>query len=85
MGKVIFQLMDKEDPICYYKAKVADFLTDRDLSDEDREKFADGPPLQWVEFRPDQCVDHVKDLHKAGIFSFRLEIHDVTKHGPWDF
>ena len=31
------------------------------------------------------CVKKVKDPHKAGIFSFRMELHDVSKYGDIDF
>ena len=32
--------------------------------------------MQWVEFIPDKCVNKVDDPHMAGIFSFRMELHD---------
>lgn len=36
-GKVIFQLMDDDDPICFYVAHVKDFLSDREgMTDEEK-------------------------------------------------
>jgi len=34
---------------------------------------------------PDKSVNKVKNFHDAGIISFRLSIHDVSKNGPVDF
>ena len=34
---------------------------------------------------PDKAVGKVKHFHEAGIISFRLSIHDVSKNGPINF
>lgn len=82
-GRVVITLVDeKGDPVCYYKAKMHNFLTDKKKTPKEEKE---GPALQWVQFLPDPCVNKVKDGHLAGIFSFRLEMHDVTKNGPFDF
>jgi hypothetical protein len=38
-----------------------------------------------MQFLPDLVVKQVTDPHIAGIFSFRMELHDVTKNGDIDF
>lgn len=74
-GKILISLMDGDDPICYYKAKVKDFMADKNKED---------PHMKWVSFLPDQCVNKVKEPHVAGIFSFRFEIVDVTMNPDFD-
>jgi hypothetical protein len=37
--------MDGDTPICFYIAPVTDFLTDREMNEEDKKKHANGPPL----------------------------------------
>lgn len=44
-GKVIFQLMDGDDPICFYVAHASEFLTDREMSEEEKKN---GPGMKWV-------------------------------------
>ena len=46
-------MMDGDDPICYYRAPVKKFLTDRKIKDKEKEKNKNGPPMQWVSFLPD--------------------------------
>lgn len=64
--------MDKDTPICYFIDSV--------------DKYLDPNPKQiWVPFIPDLCVGRVKESYKAGFFSFKLSVHDVTQDGPIDF
>ena len=70
--------MDKDDPICFYKAPVHEFT-----SEKEDESAKNGPHMQWVSFLPDATVDKVKEAHNAGIFSFRMEFHDVSKLGEF--
>ena len=55
------------EPVCYYSAKVEEFLDNPD------------PPIRWVELKNDLSVGKVADAHKAGIISFRLAINDRSK------
>mmetsp|Transcript_30293 Transcript_30293/g.46311 ORF Transcript_30293/g.46311 Transcript_30293/m.46311 type:complete len:158 (+) Transcript_30293:1372-1845(+) len=71
-GKVIIQLMDKSKPICYYTDSISNFLDPN-------------PQYKWVPFLPDQCVGSVKEAHKAGMFSFKLSLHDISRNGPITF
>jgi len=82
-GKVIIQLMDGDDPVCYHIEAIKNFVVDKKKAGA--EKGKDGPAFKWVQFVPDLCVGKVTDAHAAGIFSFRMQIHDVTKDGPVDF
>lgn len=41
--------------------------------------------MKWVPFIPDQSIGIVKAAHKAGMFSFKLSLHDVTRNGPIQF
>lgn len=79
--------MDGDDPICYYKTHVKHFLSNKKFKTEkDREKHKNGNiPMQWVQFVPDQCVNKVKEPHKAGIFSFRMELHDCSLDNTPEF
>ena len=43
------------------------------------------PDFKWVQFLPDQCVGKVRQSYKAGLFSFKFSIHDVSKNGPIEF
>jgi hypothetical protein len=55
--------MDDDDPICFYIARAKDFLTDKILTDDEKKKNENGPPLQWVQFLPDLVVKQVKEPH----------------------
>jgi len=68
-GKVIFLLMDGDDPICYYIDNVTNFMA------------IETAKYHWVSFLPDRCVNKVKDANEAGMFSFKLSIWDVSKKG----
>ena len=48
IGSVIVQLMDDDDPVCFYKDNIQNFL------DHNPEK------MQWYAFLPDACVNKVK-------------------------
>lgn len=84
-GKVIFQLMEDDDPVCFYIAEAKNFVTHREKTDFEKENEKNGPRMQWVQFLPDMCVKKVKEPHKAGIFSFKMELHDVTQYGDINF
>jgi len=71
-GNVIVQLMDGDDPICYYKENISSF-TEKD------------PAMQWFSFVPDLCVGKIKQPFQVGQFSFKLSIHDITRDGPINF
>ena len=70
--------------MCYYVDDVRNYCLET-MSDEERKKHKDGPPLKWVQFLPDACVGKVKEPYKAGLFSFRLQIHDTTVDPAFDF
>jgi len=40
---------------------------------------------KWVSFKPDSCVNRVKDVNEAGMVSFKISIHDVSANGPINF
>ena len=72
IGTVIVQLMDGDDPVCYFI--------------DDIDNFKDpNPPMRWFSFLPDKCVKKVTEPDQIGQFSFRLSIHDVTRDGPINF
>ena len=48
LGTVIVQLMDDDDPVCFYKTNIADFMNPNPEA------------LQWYAFLPDACVNKVK-------------------------
>lgn len=52
-GKVIIQLMDGDDPVCYHIAAVKDFVVDK------KKEKGDGPAFRWVQFVPDLAVGKV--------------------------
>ena len=68
---VYFYLMDGDYPICYYRTSMLEF-TDPNAK------------INWVEFDPDLAVGYVKEVHKAGLFSFRLFAHNLTDDGRID-
>jgi hypothetical protein len=72
MSKVIVQLMDKDDPVCYWIGKVKDF-TDPNAK------------MNWYPFTPDKCVNKVTQPFQVGQFSFKMSIHDEEKNGEIDF
>jgi len=41
-------------------------------------------PLRWFEFQPDLAIGQIKLNFKAGFFSVRCYIRDVTNEGPID-
>ena len=47
-GKIIFQLMDDDDPICFYITEAKNFVTHREKSDFEKENEKLGPRMQWV-------------------------------------
>lgn len=69
-GSVIISLMDGDDPVCYYRQDVENFLN------PDAE-------YRWVLLKPDPAVGEVTDPNKAGILSFKLSIFDMSEaDGP---
>mmetsp|Transcript_20973 Transcript_20973/g.32507 ORF Transcript_20973/g.32507 Transcript_20973/m.32507 type:complete len:176 (+) Transcript_20973:1400-1927(+) len=63
--------MDGDKPVCFWKDSILDFLDP-------------SMPMRWFEFEPDRGVGKVKQSHKAGFFSIRLFINDVTLNGEHD-
>ena len=63
--------MDDGVPICYHREHVANFMVEK----------AD---LKWEFFKPDLAIGKVTKPHIAGLISFRLYFHNVTKRGPFD-
>jgi len=72
MSKVIVQLMDKEDPVCYWIGSVKDFKDPN-------------PKMNWYPFTPDKCVNKVTQPFQVGQFSFKMSIHDESRNGEIDF
>lgn len=70
--RVYVYLMDGDNPICYYKGHIEDFM------EPDAQ-------IKWVELTNDLSVGKIKESHKAGLLSFKLSINDRTKNGPIDF
>ena len=54
--------MDDDKPICFFKQHISKF------KNPDAE-------YKWISFRPDLCVNKVKDANKAGMLSFKFAIH----------
>lgn len=40
--------------------------------------------FQWFNFEPDLAIAEVTETLRAGIFSMRLYLHDVSNHGVFD-
>lgn len=72
IGRVFVYLMKGNDPICYYKAGIEEFMDPN-------------PKFKWVELTNDLSVGKVTDAHKAGLLSFKLSIHDRKAKGPINF
>ena len=68
-GSVFVQLMDGDDPVCYYIDDISNFV------DKDPQR------LEWFQFLPDKCVKKATEPFMVGQFSMKLSIHDVTKNG----
>jgi hypothetical protein len=64
--------MDGDSPVCYYKDDIKNFMN------PDAE-------YKWISFIPDQSIGKVKNPNEAGMLSFKLSIHDVTKNNQIDF
>jgi len=82
MDKIIIQLMDGDSPICYYKDDIANYKT---KYNEDTMTWTHDGKYKWVSLLPDPCVKKVKDPNEAGMLSFRLAIHDVSRNDQIDF
>jgi len=71
-GNVILLLMDGDTPVCYYKESIENFTNPN-------------AEYKWCSLLPDKVVGKVKNPNEAGMISFKLSIHDVTKNGPIKF
>lgn len=60
--------MQGDEAICFKKVAIFEFM-DPNM------------PLRWFEFTPDLAVGYVKLNYKAGFFSVRFYIRDVTAEG----
>ena len=65
-------LMSGNNPICFYKGDVKDFLDPN-------------PLLKWVSLTPDLAIGKVSETHKAGLLSLKLAIHNRSKYGEINF
>ena len=72
IGSVIIQLMDGDDPVCYYIDNIKNFMDPN-------------PQMKWYSFMPDLCVGDVTQPDQVAQFSFRMSIHNVTADGPINF
>jgi len=54
IGSVIIQLMDGDDPVCFYKDNIKNFLDHNPLK------------MQWYAFLPDACVNKVNKPFQVG-------------------
>jgi len=71
-GDILIILMDGENPICYIKENILNFMDPN-------------PELKWFQFIPDRTVGKVKHHYNAGMISMKLSIWDVTANGSIDF
>jgi len=65
-------LMDGDEPICFYRESILKYVSNKDA------------PLEWQSFEPDTAVGKVFEPENAGLFSFRLYIHDITSLGAFN-
>jgi hypothetical protein len=72
IGFLFVYLMLGDKPICYYKCKIEEFMDPN-------------PIFRWIQLLNDQAIGKIVESHKAGMISFKLSIHDVTKNGSIDF
>lgn len=72
IGKVFVYLMDGDDPICYWKGGVLEFLNP-------------SPEFRWLPFTNDLCVNEVTEQHMAGMFQMKLAINNPTVNGVVDW
>lgn len=71
-GKIIILLMDGDSPVCYYIDSIKNYTNPN-------------AEFKWVSFIPDRCVNKVREANDAGMISFKLSIHDVSRNGPINF
>ena len=75
IGVVIFQLLDESDqPVAYYMHHIKNF-TSETIEARDPENPMAGPTYEWATLLPDNAVKKIHEPHKAGMFSFRGQIH----------
>jgi len=64
--------MDGESPVCFYKDHINNYL-------DPNAKY------KWVSLSPDLSIGKVTNPNEAGLVSFKLSIHDVTKNNAINF
>lgn len=69
--------MDDDKPICFFKDNIMNY-TDPDAK------------YHWISFKPDLCVNKVKNANLAGMISFKFSIHkaedeeiNFKEHAAW--
>ena len=68
---IFIYLMDGDIPVCFFRDSPMNY-TDPNA------------PMKWVPFECDLAVGKVVHPHMAGLFSFRLYLHETWKDGVWD-
>lgn len=67
---VFVYLMEGSNAVCFYKDSLSNYL----------DPLA---PLKWIELQPELALGKVKKIHKSGVISLRLLLHEM-KNGPLD-